>query len=279
MTGQGALSVVCDDVFAADLPVGQARLVYADPPYTRKDYFGYGVAPDWRQLVERMLELAAEDAVLVIQVGSGNLHELLPIVEELAPRRRIRSGTGNRARTLAWVKPWGAWRPNTTFQYSWEPIVVFYGLRYRHPRMALTGAEADWFCCPPVRADDVGHPTPKPPQLLHWLFDRLLTDARGRLAIDLFAGSGQAAIAACRYGLDAIAVERHPAYADLIRARAGDQLGGRTTPLEAAGIQQQIDGLDGGRLVNVGSRPRPPHYERRRSHLSASLRRRREAGA
>lgn len=231
----GDVSIVQEDVFTAALPVGEARLVYADPPYTAEDVHGYGAAPDPERLVRRMLELGAEDAAYVIHAGSPSLHTLLPVVEELAPERAKRYYVGQpkgrllawarpqrpepKARLLAWLKPWRpGLRPNVAFQYMWEPIVVFYGPRYKSRARGLEGA--DWICALRQKRTLGSHPTMKPTEVVEWLLDRLLAGAEpGRIAIDLYAGTGGAALAAARRGCRAIAVERNDRFCGVIAKR------------------------------------------------------------
>ena len=231
--------VVCADIFEADLPLAEARLVYADPPYTDENYFGYGGAPNWRHLIERMIELGAPDAAYCLHMGTANLATALPLAEELAPKRRRRGAT-SKVRTLAWIKPWGAWRPGLTFQYAWEPILVWYGPKFAQPPAASYVDEADWIECPPQRPQ-YGHPTEKPAKLVRWIFDRLLVRSQGRLAIDLFSGSGTAAVLAARLGLESIAVERSPEFADVISARARAEADSLLTRLEGLGVQERLD--------------------------------------
>lgn len=251
LSALGTMSVVCGDVFEAPLPLGEARLVIADPPYTDVDYFNYGTVPSWGALVKRMVELGAEDAVYVIHMGSTNLSAALPAVEEHGPKRRRRSGAnlngGPKARILVWTKPWGAWRPNVAFQYGWEPIVVFYGPKFRHPKAALATAETDWICLPPqkpatwiVDGREVTHPTQKPEQLLVWLLDRLAVGGAGRSAVDLFAGSGTGAVMAGRFGMDAVAVERDEDYAAAIALRWAAETEGRLPRIDSLGEQQTL---------------------------------------
>ena len=67
-----------------------------------------------------------------------------------------------------------------------------------------------------------GHPSPKPVAL----FDRMLDVAGvpGGLLLDLFSGSASATIAAMRWGMESIAIERQPDYCDMIRRRVADEL-------------------------------------------------------
>lgn len=216
----GRLTVIEDDVFAADLPAGEARLVYADPPYTLDDVHGYGRWPGTGRLLTRMLELGADDAVYVLHCGWPQLHEVLPEVERLAPARPVRYTGQPKHRLLAWVKPW-ARRPGRyklAFGYQWEPVVLFFGSRFKWPRDP--DCEADWICALRSETSANGHQTQKPDELLAWLYERILSGADGRLAIDLFAGTGGAAILAARLGLDAVAVERDPLMAARILENA-----------------------------------------------------------
>lgn len=218
-----SLSVMCDDVFRASLPLGGARLVYADPPYTMEDQHGYGCWPGSRKLVKRMLALGADDCAYVLHCGEWNLGGLLPVIEQLAPKRPQWFKGQPKYRVLPWVKPWRrGWNRNTTVPFSrmWEPVVLWYGSRYKHPR-GLT--EADWICALRNERSLNGHATQKPDEVLAWLFDRLLAGAQGRLAIDLFAGTGGAAILADRMGLDAIAVERDRFFAEKIVENAAQE--------------------------------------------------------
>ena len=61
------------------------------------------------------------------------------------------------------------------------------------------------------------HPTVKPSKLMRWLA-RLVTPPGG-LLLEPFCGSGTTLLAAEREGFRCLAVEREPAYCDIIRAR------------------------------------------------------------
>ena len=84
----GSLQVVTDDVFTADLPLGEARLVYADPPYMADDKHGYGTWPGAHEIVSRMIELGAKDASFILFCGQHRLGEVLWAVQELGSYRR-----------------------------------------------------------------------------------------------------------------------------------------------------------------------------------------------
>jgi site-specific DNA-methyltransferase (adenine-specific) len=74
-----------------------------------------------------------------------------------------------------------------------------------------------------------GHPSPKPLAV----YQRLLEVAGkpGGLLIDAFSGSGSGtgAIAALRWGMSSISIERNPEYCDMIRRRVADELKRRTS--------------------------------------------------
>ncbi|MFV0307069.1 MAG: hypothetical protein ACK5OX_04930 [Desertimonas sp.] len=128
---------------------------YADPPY-------YGCAKHYdahhpqsrvwnsldthRALIERLNRDYPDGWAL--SMTSGNLHDLLPLV----PRR---------ARVMAWVKPFAAFKRNVRVAYTWEPVIVVGGRvssRDGAPptrdhiaesitmRRGLTGAKPERFC-------------------------------------------------------------------------------------------------------------------------------------
>ena len=64
------------------------------------------------------------------------------------------------------------------------------------------------------------HPTVKPIKLMRWL-TRLVGCQPGSTILEPFAGSGTTMLAAHREGFKCIAIEREPAYCDIVRARLG----------------------------------------------------------
>lgn len=61
------------------------------------------------------------------------------------------------------------------------------------------------------------HPTVKPGELMEWLVN--LGMPAGGLLLDPFAGSGSTLVAAARLGFDAVGIEMHAAYVEIIEAR------------------------------------------------------------
>jgi DNA modification methylase len=66
------------------------------------------------------------------------------------------------------------------------------------------------------------HPSPKPVALFERMLD--VAGVPGGLLLDLFSGSGTGAIAAMRWGMSSISIERDPSYCDMIRRRVADEL-------------------------------------------------------
>jgi len=62
------------------------------------------------------------------------------------------------------------------------------------------------------------HPTVKPVKLMRWLCV-LVGCQPGSLILEPFAGSGTTLVAAHREGFECVAIEREPAYCDIVRAR------------------------------------------------------------
>ncbi len=67
-----------------------------------------------------------------------------------------------------------------------------------------------------------GHPSPKPVALFERMLD--VAGVAGGLLLDLFSGSAPATIAAMRWGMESIAIERQRDYCDMIRRRVADEL-------------------------------------------------------
>jgi site-specific DNA-methyltransferase (adenine-specific) len=67
-----------------------------------------------------------------------------------------------------------------------------------------------------------GHPSPKPVAVYSRMLD--VAGRPGGLLLDLFSGSGTGTIAAMRWGMESIAIERDPTYCDMIRRRVADEV-------------------------------------------------------
>ncbi len=117
------------------------RVGYADPPYPGQSAIHYGDHPDYdgevdhRALLERLttefdgwvLHTSAPAPALGLVLG--HVHELqIPDV-----------------RTMAWVKPFAAFKRNVSVAYAWEPVLVRAvrkptGARGRHGERTFSSA-------------------------------------------------------------------------------------------------------------------------------------------
>ena|SRR5579863_952393 len=67
-----------------------------------------------------------------------------------------------------------------------------------------------------------GHPSPKPLAVYARCLD--VAGNVGGVMLDLFSGSGTGAVAAMRYGMESVSIEREPSYCDMIRRRVADEI-------------------------------------------------------
>jgi DNA modification methylase len=74
----------------------------------------------------------------------------------------------------------------------------------------------------PTENKRYGHPSPKPLALYERMLD--VVGLPGGLLLDLFSGSGTGAVAAMRWGMESVSIEREPGYCDMIRRRVPDEL-------------------------------------------------------
>jgi DNA modification methylase len=66
------------------------------------------------------------------------------------------------------------------------------------------------------------HPSPKPLAVYQRIFD--VAGKPGGLMLDLFSGSGTGAVAAMRWGMESISIERDAGYCNMVRRRVADEL-------------------------------------------------------
>ena len=101
------------------------RLAYADPPYPGqshlyRDHPDYGGEVDHAELIAR---LCRDYDGWLLHTSSPALRDLMPLVPK-------------RARLMAWVKPFAAFKRNVSVAYAWEPVIV----------MAARKPVVDGFC-------------------------------------------------------------------------------------------------------------------------------------
>ncbi len=68
----------------------------------------------------------------------------------------------------------------------------------------------------------VGHPSPKPIELSERFL--LMAGIAGGTVLELFSGAGPAAIAAMRWGMKSISIDREPSYLAMLAQRVNDEL-------------------------------------------------------
>ena len=169
------------------------RVAYADPPYPGQSAKHYSNHPDYAGEVDHAAlaaQLAGFDGYIFHTSSTA-----LPSVLGLFPG----------ARTLAWVKPFCAFKRNVPVAYAWEPCLV---VPARKPVVGGTAHPLRDFLAEPITMRR-GLAGAKPERVCWWLFEcaGLLP---GDELVDLFPGSGAvmrawrswpAAVCAARAGL------------------------------------------------------------------------------
>lgn len=102
--------------------------------------------------------------------------------------------------------------------------------RFNYRRCKLSDYDGDYFSERGKQMRDVwdipanphenrayGHPSPKPISVMSRLLD--VAGEAGGQCLDLFSGSGTAAVAAAKWGMHCISIEREAKYCDIIRRR------------------------------------------------------------
>lgn len=165
-------------------------LAFADPPYNYGvEYDGYADdRPDDDYIAwcgEWWRALRAISKAVIVTPGHGNL----PIWFDIAKP----SGVG------CWYKPGGT---GSSFLgwCEWEPWL------YWGPR--LGGGDTIRATLNPTFKSDVGHPCPKPVELLK----RLILKTKATSVLDPFMGSGTTLVAAKALGVRAVGIEQSAAY-------------------------------------------------------------------
>lgn len=145
------------------------KFAYADPPYlnqARKHYNEDEV--DHPALISKLVREYPDGWML--SCSSPSLHVLLPLCP---PTTRI----------MAWVKPFGIFKPNVNPAYVWEPVLVSGGRK----RGRDVPTVRDWVSVNiTLRKGLVGA---KPPEFCAWVFD-VLNLQPGDQFDDLYPGTG-----------------------------------------------------------------------------------------
>ena len=183
------------------LPDNSVDVVVTDPPYD----VGYA---DWDRFNSLWFDEARRIARLVaFTCGIANIHRY-PIPDWI----------------LCWAKP-GSTRRNATGGFNhWEPRVLFYGRR----RIWV-----DYFYLPDCLNHaqfGIGHPCPKPVNLLKSLIETL-TDI-GATVLDPFIASGTTGVACVQTGRNFIGIEIDPGYFAIAKRRIEEAQMQLRLPLE-----------------------------------------------
>lgn len=178
------------DAFATWPEVPAFDLAFADPPYNYGvEYDGYSddLDPaDYRQWCEGWWSaLRSVARAVIVTPGHGNL----PLWFDIAKP----SGIG------CWYKPGGT---GSSFLgwCEWEPWL------YWGPR--LGGGDTIKATLNPTFKSDMGHPCPKPVELLKGL----ILKTKAQSVLDPFMGSGTTLVAAKALGVRAVGIEQSEAY-------------------------------------------------------------------
>lgn len=149
------------------------RIAYADPPYPGcahlyKEHPDYGGEVDHAELISR---LSSEYDGWLLHTTSNALRDILP----LCPRR---------ARIMAWVKPFAAFKRNVSVAYAWEPVIV---VAARKPVVSGRVVMRDWIAASStLKKGLVGA---KPIDVALWAFEVLGAQPDDEFH-DLFPGTG-----------------------------------------------------------------------------------------
>jgi hypothetical protein len=152
---------------------GDCRFGYADPPYPGmadfyKDHPDYGGEVDHAQLIVRLEDEFSDGWVL--HTASTTLRDVLALCPD-------------RARVLAWVKPFASWKKGVYPAYAWEPVIMAGGRNDYGARQTVPD-----FVAEPITLQR-GLTGAKPERVCMWLFDCLGARPDDEL-VDLFPGSG-----------------------------------------------------------------------------------------
>ena len=165
---------------------GGLRIGYADPPYPGQSLKHYGDHPDYAGEVDHfeLAEQLREFDGWILHTSSPCLFHVqtaLAASGEVAADENFKTGT---YRTMAWVKPFAAFKPNVPVAYAWEPVLV---KPVRKPEVSGRMVMRDWL------AENItmkrGLTGAKPDRLCRWLFEVVGADPADEL-VDMFPGSG-----------------------------------------------------------------------------------------
>jgi hypothetical protein len=166
------------------------KLVYADPPYLGccglYNHFHGDDGRCWDDIDthRRLLDRLAQEDGFILHLSTPSLAPILGAAAEV--------GCGG-FRTMAWVKPFAAFKRNVSVAYAWEPVLV---APLRKPVVSGRVTMRDYFSEPiTLRRGFTGA---KPYEVCRWLFEVAGLEPDDEME-DLFHGSGAVADAHRRW--------------------------------------------------------------------------------
>ena len=177
------------------------RFAYADPPYLNCGALyakHHPNAMDWddpevhRRLISRLVDEYSDGWAM--SASSPSLRTVLPMCPE-------------KARMLAWVKPFCSFKPGVGLAYAWEPVIFVGGRRRKRDQDTVR----DWMAASITLQR--GLTGAKPAAFVQWLLDALNVEPSD-VVDDLFPGTG-----GCGDVIAARLTPR-PSMTDLFAARA-----------------------------------------------------------
>jgi hypothetical protein len=149
------------------------KFAYADPPYIGQAKKHYAADPrcaevDHAELITRLLDEYSDGWALSLSTPS---------------LKRILSLCPDSVRTMAWVKPFCAFKANVGLAYAWEPVIFYGGRRITRKQPTVR----DWHSASITLKK--GLSGAKPPSFCHWVLDAL-NFTPGDSLDDLFPGTG-----------------------------------------------------------------------------------------
>jgi hypothetical protein len=162
------------------------RIAYADPPYPGQSLKHYGDHEDYAGEVDHLAlaEHLREFDGWVLHTSSPclfHVQQALAESGEVAAGPDFKTGT---YRTMAWVKPFAAFKKNVPVAYAWEPVLV---KPARKPEVSARITLRDWVAeRMTMRRGLTGV---KPEAVCRWAFEVVGAKQDDEL-VDIFPGSG-----------------------------------------------------------------------------------------
>jgi DNA modification methylase len=234
--------IICGDCLEimAQIPDNTVHLAVTSPPYNlginydlHNDNLAYKQYLDWMKKVwletKRVLVPGGRFA---LNIAPTSIKNFRPIHHDFANQLRE---IGMIFRTeIIWYKQtmgrrtaWGSWKSpsNPHIVPSWEYVLVFskdsWTLEGRSQDADITAEEfkrfSDGLWYIPPESQRRGHPTPFPEELIYRLIK--FYTYRGNVVLDMFGGTGTAAVVAYKTGRHFVHIDISPKYCEIAAKR------------------------------------------------------------